>query len=179
MRDTATAQVPDARTEAALVALSNLSAGLWRVQELLEHLSFKLDVQQVLMESGRVRWIARATREIESVLAQLREAELMRTVDAGPVCAALGLDEDTPLAEIAAVAPSPWNYVLDEHRTALTAATNELASLSRSNTDMLEVSYRAVQDTLDRFNHKPEGTTYTSSGAIATRRTHHLFDTTT
>ena len=41
---------------------------------------------------------------------------------------------------------------------------------------MLEASYKAVQETLDRFNHTSEGATYTASGTRESRRSHHLFD---
>ncbi|MBK7722238.1 MAG: flagellar export chaperone FlgN [Austwickia sp.] len=165
-----------AADDATLIALSDLSAGLWRIQELLELLTYKLEVQHVLIETGRARWMGRSTREIDVVLQEMREAELMRAVDAGPVCDALGLSPDTPLSDIAAAAPIPWNSVLDEHRTALTKATRELATLSRSNSDMLEASYRAVKETLDRFNHSSEAPTYTARGAREAARTTHLFD---
>ncbi len=165
-----------APSDAALTALSELSTGLWRIQELLELLTYKLEVQHVLIETGRSRWMGRSTREIEFVLLEMREAELMRAVDAGPVCEALGLAHDTPLSEIAAAAPAPWNQVLAEHRAALSTATHELSQLSRSNSDMLEASYKAVQETLDRFNHTSEGATYTARGARESRRSHHLFD---
>ena len=163
-------------SDATLMALSGLSSGLWRIQELLELLTFKLEVQHLLIETGRSRWMGRSTRDIELVLAEMREAELMRAVDAGPVCEALGLPVDTPLSEIAQGAPAPWNQVLGEHRAALTTATSELSQLSKSNSDMLEASYKAVQETLDRFNHSSEGATYTAKGARESRRSHHLFD---
>lgn len=166
----------DSADDTTLIALSDLSAGLWRIQELLELLTYKLEVQHVLIETGRARWMGRSTREIDIVLQEMREAELMRAVDAGPVCEALGLPQDTPLSEIAAAAPVPWNSVLDEHRSALTKATSELSALSRSNSDMLEASYRAVKETLDRFNHTSAAPTYTARGAREAQRTHHLFD---
>ena len=164
--------------DAASSALSNLSAGLWRIQELLELLTYRLEVQHVLIETGRTRWMGRSTREIEVVIGEMRETELMRAVDAGPVCELLGLAEDTPLSEIAAAAPPPWDDVLEEHRDALTKATQELSLLSRSNSAMLEASYRAVQETLDRFNHASPSatTTYTATGARAGGGGRHLFD---
>lgn len=164
------------QNDGAQLALSHLSTGLWRIQELLETLLYKSEVQSVLIESGRSRWLGRSTQEIELVIENLHETELLRAVDAGPVCELLGLPHDTPLSQIAQAAPSPWDHVLAEHRTALSAATNELSLLSRSNSDMLEISYRAVQDTLERFNHAPEGATYTARGARDNSRTHHLID---
>lgn len=163
--------------DTALMALSNLSSGLWRIQELLELLTYRLETQHVLVETGRSRWMGRSTREIELVLAELRETELLRAVDAQPVCEALGLPLDTPLREIAAVAPAPWDEVLSDHRAAMSAATAELSTLSRANSEMLEASYRAVQDTMDKFNHAPDGNdTYTASGSRESRRSRHLFD---
>lgn len=162
--------------DGAQFALSNLSTGLWRIQELLETLLYKLEVQSVLIESGRSRWLGRSTNDIEAVIESLRETELLRIVDAAPVCDMLGLAVDTPLSQIAQAAPAPWNHVLEEHRVALSATTAELSLLSRSNGEMLEISYRAVQDTLDRFNHSAAGTTYTSRGARDNARAHHLID---
>lgn len=163
-------------SDTALSALSGLSAGLWRIQELLEVLTYKLEVQHVLIETGRTRWMGRSTAEIEAVIAEMREVELMRAVDAAPVCEALGLAPDTPLSEIAGAAPAPWDQVLHEHRASLTAATSELSRMSRSNSDMLEASYRAVQETLEHFNHTSQGATYTASGTRESRRSHNLFD---
>ncbi len=166
----------DPKTDGAQVALSDLSTGLWRIQELLENLLYKLEVQSVLIESGRSRWLGRSTSDIESVIESLRETELLRAVDAAPVCDMLGLPADTPLSQIAQAAPSPWNHVLEEHRVALSHATHELSLQSRSNGEMLEISYRAVQDTLERFNHSAEGATYTARGARENSRAHHLID---
>ncbi|WP_116115147.1 flagellar export chaperone FlgN [Austwickia chelonae] len=158
------------------LALSNLSTGLWRIHDLLESLHYKLEVQNVLIETGRSAWLGRSTQEIEFVIESLRETELMRVVDVSPVCDLLGLPQDTPLSQIAQAAPSPWDHVLEEHRLALAHATQELSLLSRSNSDMLEISYRAVQDTLERFNHSPEGATYTARGSREAGRSHHLID---
>ncbi len=162
--------------DSTLMALSNLSTGLWRIQELLEALLYKLEVQSVLIESGRSRWLGRSTQDIENILEAMRESELLRTVDAEPVCELLGLPKDTPLSQIALAAPEPWNHVLEEHRSALSTATNELSQPSRTNGEMLEISYKAVQDTLDRFNHAPAVGTYTSRGDRETGRSHHLTD---
>ncbi|MCA0437205.1 MAG: flagellar protein FlgN [Austwickia sp.] len=166
----------DPKNDRAQLALSNLSTGLWRIQELLETLLYQLEVQSVLIETGRSRWLGRSTSDIETVIESLRETELLRAVDATPVCDLLGLPADTPLSEIAKAAPAPWDHVLEEHRVALSNATHELSQLSRTNGEMLEISYRAVQDTLDRFNHAPEGATYTARGSRENARGHHLID---
>ncbi|RZI81075.1 MAG: flagellar protein FlgN, partial [Microbacterium sp.] len=60
---------------------NELSMQLWRERELLEMLIFKLEEQRLLLESGGMRWIHFATREIEQVLERLRESGLGREVE--------------------------------------------------------------------------------------------------
>ena len=62
------------------MGLAEVSSTLWRQRELLELLLFKLEEEQVLLTSGRTRWLARATREVEVVLEEIRRAELLRAL---------------------------------------------------------------------------------------------------
>lgn len=139
-------------SEETVAALSNLSTALWRLQELLESLTYALEVQQLILQTGRARWLGRSTRGIEALLGQMREAELMRALDAGPACEALGLPAGTSLSRLAQAAPTPWNDLLAEHRRALTQLTVELSAVSRSNSRLLADAYEAVQETLDQFD---------------------------
>ena len=60
--------------------MSGLSSLLWRERDILDNLLFKLDVQQLLLMSGRSGWLVRASREIETALEQVRIIELERAV---------------------------------------------------------------------------------------------------
>src|SRR3546814_12674887 len=62
------------------MGLSEASNILWRQRHLLELLLFKLDVEQTLLSPGRLRWLARATNEVEMVLDELRHPELAHAV---------------------------------------------------------------------------------------------------
>ncbi len=64
------------------MSLIELSSVLWRTRELMELLLFKLEEEQVLLASGRSRWLAHATREVEMVLEQMRETEVIRAAHA-------------------------------------------------------------------------------------------------
>ncbi len=163
----------DAETE---TALANVSSALWRVRELLDLLTFKLEEEQALLAVGRARWLGRATYEVELVLEEIRHAELRRVVELGPVTEALGLEPTASLREVAAVAPSPWDDVLTDHRNALVSATAEITALAGANRDLLEGSYRAVQEAMGRYAENPEGPTYTAAGAPAAQPAHRLFD---
>ena len=57
-----------------------LSASLWRERELLELLVFKLTEEQLLLTSGKSRWLQYATQEVEQVMQKLRTAGLARSL---------------------------------------------------------------------------------------------------
>ena len=51
--------------------LSGLSAVLWRERDILENLLYRLDVQQMLLMSGRDAWLVRSSSEIDDALEKL------------------------------------------------------------------------------------------------------------
>lgn len=163
----------------AETALANISSALWRLRELLDLLTFKLETEQVLVAAGRSRWLGRATHEVELVLEELRHAELRRTIELGDVTEALGLSPDLSLGELSEAAPAPWNDVLADHRETLLKVTNEISALAESNRELLDSSYRALQETLGLLSPAPEPSTYTSDGAKSPQTTRRLFDQST
>lgn len=129
-------------------ALEQLSEVLWRERHLLELLLFKLEEEQLVLSSGRTRWLGHATREVEAVLEEIRSAELGRAVEADTVAVALGLEPGGSLAELAAHAPAPWDELLRSHRDAFASLTAEISALADGNRELLAVSHRAAQETL-------------------------------
>src|SRR3954449_7001331 len=81
--------------------MEKLSQMLWRERELLETLLFKLEEEQMLLESGRTRWLVRAAREVEKVLETIRETEILRAVAADGAADALGLRHNPSLRSLA------------------------------------------------------------------------------
>ncbi|MFB0835340.1 flagellar protein FlgN [Arthrobacter halodurans] len=128
---------------------NELSVLLWKERELLELLQFKLEEEQLLLVAGKTRWIATATREVESVLEKVHAASLARSVEASAVAEAWGLRADAPLADIAAAAPEgPWKSILGAHLTALQAVTAEIERLRDANEQYLRAAARSAQETL-------------------------------
>lgn len=166
----------DPRAEAAL---ANVSAALWRIRELLDLLTFKLETEQVLVAAGRSRWLARATHEVELILEEMRHADLRRTIELGDVAEALGLDPDISLSELAEAAPAPWGTVLTDHRETLIKATTEITALAESGRELLKSSYSGLQETLGLLSASPEPSTYTADGATSPPTTRRLFDQST
>jgi len=130
------------------MGLNELSTALWRERELLEMLLFKLEEEELVLASGRTRWLGRATREVESVLDQIRGVELGRAIEADDAAREVGIPEGSSLLELAKAAPSPWNDLLRGHHVALTDVTTQIDAIAHSNRDVLSQSVRATQEAL-------------------------------
>ena len=79
------------------MSLSEVSNILWRERQLLELLVFKLEEEQLVLASGRTRWLAHATREVETILGEIKRVELERAMTVAGAIGELGLsDAPTP-----------------------------------------------------------------------------------
>jgi hypothetical protein len=130
------------------MGLAEVSAVLWNERELLELLLFKLEEEQLVLASGRARWLAHATREVEMVIEQIREAELSRAVAVDELAAELGLPSSPSLTTLAASVPAPWDELLRGHREAFLTLTDEISSMSRSNRELLGAAQRSSREVL-------------------------------
>lgn len=130
------------------MSMQSLTTLLWRERQLLELLLFKLEVEQLLLTSGRTRWLAHATDEVSTVLGEIRSTELGHAVVSDGVAIELGLEPGATLAQLAAAAPSPWDTVLTEHRDAFLELTGQIDALATGNRQLLTAAHRAAQETL-------------------------------
>lgn len=128
--------------------MEKLSLILWRERELLTLLAFRLEMEHLVLLHGRSWWLDETTRDIDSVLAELRATEVLRAVAADEVAAELGLDPNPSLATLADSAPDPWATILDDHRTAILAATAEIADASEAARELLTSGHRSIRETL-------------------------------
>ncbi|MDN4472386.1 flagellar export chaperone FlgN [Demequina zhanjiangensis] len=130
------------------MSLDELSTILWRERELLETLLYRLETEELVLAGGRSRWVARAAREVEAVLDQIKATELGRAVEADEAARELGIPAGSSLLELAQAAPSPWDEMLRGHHVALTDITSQISTLSHLNRDLLARSVRATQEAL-------------------------------
>lgn len=131
------------------MSAQDLSALLWQERELLELLVFKLEEEQLLLTSGKTRWLHHATREVEQVLERLRDAGLARAVHASAVATEWGIADGATLRELAEAAPDgPWQELLSAHLQAMTALVSQIAALRDSNQQFLRAASRSTQETL-------------------------------
>lgn len=145
------------------MGLSELSNVLWHERQLLELLLFKLEEEQLVLASGRPRWLSHATREVEMVLEEIKRAELTRSIEVDAVATTLGLEPGPSLRRLADVAPAPWKGLLEQHQRAFLTATQEILALAQVNRDLLSRGQRATREALAWLgDHDAE--VYSSSG---------------
>jgi hypothetical protein len=112
---------------------NEVSAVLWWERDLLDGLTFTLEVQRLVLLPGRDRWLARASRGVEESLDRLRQAELVRAVRVARLALELDLDPSPSLRVVVAALNEPWNEVFAGHLQALREATGEVRRLADHN----------------------------------------------
>lgn len=137
--------------------MEKLSQVLWRERDLLESLTYKLEVEQLMVERGRTTWLARATKEVELVLDMLREAEVLRAVAADEAAAAAGLSPSPSLRSLAEAVDEPWRSILQDHRTAFETSCRDIESLAQRNRQLLTAGLRSAREALLNLEQVNEG----------------------
>jgi hypothetical protein len=146
--------------------VEKLSLILWRERELLELLAYKLELERLVLASGRSRWLSHANREVEEVLLTLRETEVLRAIAADEAASEIGLEANPSLSALAQAADEPWRTILLEHREAFLVITREIAELSDANKGLITAGYRSAHETLLAIRGTADG--YTHDGAAVT-----------
>jgi hypothetical protein len=130
------------------MALSDVSNILWRERQLLELLVFKLEEEQLVLAAGRTRWLAHATREVETVLEEIKRIELERAMQVQDAGRELGLSGAPTLKELAQITAPPWDTIFADHRRAMLTLAQEIDSITKSNRDLLQRGHQAAREAL-------------------------------
>jgi hypothetical protein len=144
-------------------SMQRLSEVLWRERELLEGLQYALEVEQLILASGRSTWLMRAATDVESVLDSMRKTEVLRAVAADEAARALGLAPNPSLTELAEHAADPWGEILGDHKRAFLAMTQAITALADTNRDLITSGYRSARETLLALGEAAEG--YAADGS--------------
>lgn len=155
--------------------MERLSTVLWRERELLEQLHYRLEVEQLVLASGRSRWLAAAARDVDAVLTTIRETEVLRAVASDEAAAAVGMTSNPSLSALVEAAAEPWSSILGEHRQAFVEVTADIAALADLNRDLISAGYRSARETLLSLDDSTDG--YAADGrATAEPVRHRLVD---
>jgi hypothetical protein len=131
-----------------VAGFAEVSDILWRERELLDVLLFKLDQERLLLADNFVRWLPRATHEVELVLEQVRLTELTRAVEVDALAAELGIEPGPTLAELAAAAPAPWGDLFHAHRVAFGRLSEQVQQRADSNRRALDAAWQSANEML-------------------------------
>ncbi|MGH8979971.1 MAG: flagellar export chaperone FlgN [Acidimicrobiales bacterium] len=125
-------------------ALERLALCLGRQVASLRHLCFKFEIQEVVLTSGRQKWLGETTAELELAVADLHEHDQALRVALVAAAVAVGLSPESTVREVAARVPEPWSYVLEEHRKGMHELLERVGQLSRTNRQMLARGHAAT-----------------------------------
>ncbi len=149
------------------MGLNEVSSILWQERQLLEVLLFKMEEEQLILASGRTRWLARATHEVNLVLEEIRRTELARAVEVDAVAGDLGLAPNPSLQALAEAAPRNWHDLLTAHRHAFLSLTQEISTLAEANRELVQRGHNALRDTLRFAGALQDDETYEPTGRAA------------
>ena len=131
------------------MSLQALSEVLFQERRVLELLVFKLDTERLLLDAGRERWLALASREVDTVLDELNKVELARSVTMAQAAPDLGLGPEATLATLVAAVPAPWGPLFAEHQKELQALMHEVLAASESSRHLLREGYDSIRMALE------------------------------
>lgn len=153
------------------MGLREVSNILWRERHLLELLLFKLEEEQLLLASGRSRWLARAASEVEMVMTEIRQVELSRAMELDAVTSGMGIGVGVTLRELAEKAPPPWGELFTAHHEGFLEITDEIASFAKINRELLARGFQATREALMEFD--DDGVSLYSPTGRTTERIQH------
>ena len=156
------------------MGVAEVSNVLWREREQLELLLFKLEEERLILTSGNTRWVAHASHEVQLVVDQLRETELLRSVEVDGYAASIGMPPSSSLKDLATASDGPWASILTSHRDALLELTTEIARVAAHNREVLALAARNTRETLLSLTGSLE--TYAPTGRTTSPAPAHLFD---
>jgi len=130
------------------VSMEELSHVLWRERELLEMLAFKLEEEELVLAHGRSRWLAYASREVQTVLDTIQRTEVLRALTADTVAAATGVQSNPSLLALAECSDEPWRTILLEHRDELVALVAQITEMAAASRKLLTAGYDRTRETV-------------------------------
>jgi hypothetical protein len=156
----------DHASETRMKSYEELSRLLWRQRRLIETLLFKLEIERLLLATGKIRWLDAATVEVSTVLDHIRSEDLAReALPLALIRRELGLGPDATLTDIVGAAPEPWGEIYRDHQTALLSYLGEVETAAASNRELLHRGLRSTQAFLASLNTTPPADGYSRTGA--------------
>lgn len=129
---------------ATRATLERLALCLGQQVAALRHLCFKFEIQEVILTSGRHKWLDETTAELERAVASLHGTDRTLREALEKAAVAVQLSPESTVREVAAAVPEPWSYVLEEHRKGMQELLERVGQLSRTNRQLLARGHAAT-----------------------------------
>lgn len=129
--------------------LGDLSHVLWRLRDLSGLLVYRLEVQQLVLVSGRHRWVDLATEDVERAIEAISREEEARVSTVAQLAPLLRTPADASLRDLCEAAPSPWDLVLAEHQSEFLVLCAEAEEAARGNRELLHRGLTDVRQFVD------------------------------
>ncbi len=117
-------------------AAEDLSQQLWTMRELLEQMVYKLEMQGLLLASGRTRWLPFLNAEIESVMEAVNAVDAARSQASARLARQYGLASTVTMTELLTYVEHPWGQLLAQHRLHLLSLQSEIEDVSHANQEL-------------------------------------------
>ena len=112
---------------------------LEREREVLDVLLFKLVETRLILEAGELRFLSRATREVERARGRCREIDLMRATTVAQH------RTGATLRDLASAAREPWPGILRDHHDLLAALVAEIEVTAHLNAEQARIGLDAIR----------------------------------
>lgn len=127
-------------TASTSVDYNQLNGLLWRYRPYLDRFEFLLEVQLMVLSSGRQEWQRQMADLFEETAEVLNGLDLEREVLlAGPM----------NLTALVAGAPEPWNEILAEQQAELETTTSRITALRQRNTQAITDGAAGLNQLID------------------------------
>lgn len=110
--------------------MERVASILERERELLEALLFKLVETRLVLQANELRFLSRATAEVDLARTRCREIDLIRATTVADHAPGLSL------RDLAARAPEPWPVILRDHHDALAPLVAEIELAAHQNAEL-------------------------------------------
>jgi len=147
--------------------LTELGQALWRQRDLILRLIYRLEVQQLVLVSGRSQWITVSTEDVDDAIETVRRQEIRRSRLVEDLSPLLGTAPDASLRDLIDAAPAPWDLILAEHHTEFLRLASQAEDAARNSRDILQQGLVDVRDLLESYGSTP-GSTYGDRATGAT-----------
>ncbi len=145
------------------VDYNQLNGLLWRYRPYLDRFEFLLEVQLMVLSTGRQEWQRQLADLFEETAVILNGLDLEREVLlGGPM----------NLTSLVAEAPEPWKEILAEQQAELESMTSRISTLRQRNTQAITEGAAGLNQLIDALieasgqNHDKSGQSYGQDGRL-------------